>query len=225
MIFLKFATDDACLSLLKQALSKIKEQNPTKILTIGGECSVSVPSFTYLIDKYKEDVGIIWIDAHPDMGMPGDQYKGYHAMALAMCLGMGDENYVKECPGKISVEKCIILGLREMEKEAEERKNKIGLKHITVEETRENKNKIAEWIKKVGVKKVLIHLDLDVLDPKDLFVAVGYVENGFYLKEVIEQIKIISENSEVVGLTIAERTPVEEIRLLNMMNQLPLFNN
>ena len=80
--------------LLKQtkaALELLKENNPDRIVTLGGECSVSVVPFTYLIGKYPDDVAIIWIDAHPDINLPYDDYKGYHAMALTACMGMGDE--------------------------------------------------------------------------------------------------------------------------------------
>ena len=54
-------------------------EQPNKIVTLGGECSVSVVPFTYLANKYKDDVAMIWIDAHPDITLPGDVYPGYHA--------------------------------------------------------------------------------------------------------------------------------------------------
>lgn len=56
-------------------------------MTLGGECSVSVPVFTYLADKYSDDVVVVWVDAHPDITLPGDDYTGYHAMALTAIMG------------------------------------------------------------------------------------------------------------------------------------------
>ena len=110
-----------------------------------------------------------------------------------------------------------------MESEAKERKEKIGLKHISCEEFRNNNNSVLEWIKKTGAEKILIHLDLDVLDPNDLYVAVGYEPNGMKLSEVAECINIISKNYDVVGLTVAERMPVHDMRLRNMFGNLNLF--
>ena len=214
---------NACLRNLKAAVKIVEEKKPDKVVTIGGECSVSVPAFTYFANKHQGKIAIVWIDAHPDIGMPGDAYTGYHAMALAMCMGMGDEKFVQSVKGKVPVENCLLVGLRSMEKEAKERKEKIGLKHITCEEFRNDNNKVIEWLKGTKAEKVLIHLDLDVLDPDDLFVAVGYEVNGMKLKEVADCINLISKNYDVVGLTVAERMPVHDIRLRNMFGSLNLF--
>lgn len=54
---------------IKDAMIKINAENPDKIITIGGSCIVSQAPFDYLHGKY-ENVGIIWIDAHPDVSMP-----------------------------------------------------------------------------------------------------------------------------------------------------------
>lgn len=62
---------DVLVNQTKAALDILKIENPDKIVTLGGECSVSVVPFTYLADKYKDDVAMIWIDAHPDITLPG----------------------------------------------------------------------------------------------------------------------------------------------------------
>ena len=214
---------NACLRNLKAALKIIEEKKPDKIVTVGGECSVSVAPFTYLADKYKGKIGIIWIDAHPDISIPSDGYPGYSAMPFAICMGMGDEKILESVKGKVPVENCLLVGVRKMEKEAKERREKIGLKLITCEEFRNDNNKIVEWLKSTKLEKVLVHLDIDVLDPDDLFVAVGYEENGMKLKEVAQCINLISENCDVVGFTVAERMPVQDMRLMNMFGSLDLF--
>lgn len=43
----------------KAALEKLRETNPEKIVTLGGECSVSVVPFTFLAGKYPDDVAIV----------------------------------------------------------------------------------------------------------------------------------------------------------------------
>lgn len=78
----------------RSALHSLQENNPDKIITLGGECSVSVVPFTYLAEKYPDDLAIVWIDVHPDVTLPYDEYQGYHAMALTACLGMGDKEII-----------------------------------------------------------------------------------------------------------------------------------
>ena len=68
------------------ALDILRDENPDKIVTLGGDCAVSVAPFTWLFSKYQDDVAVVWIDAHPDVNLPYDEYKGYHAMALTACL-------------------------------------------------------------------------------------------------------------------------------------------
>ena len=66
----------------------------------------------HLAAKYPDDIAIVWIDAHPDINLPYDEYKGYHAMALTACLGMGDEEILQLLPGKFKVSNTLIVGLR-----------------------------------------------------------------------------------------------------------------
>jgi arginase len=82
----------------KAALKMLEEYNPERIVTLGGECSVSVVPFTFLAAKYPNDIAIIWIDTHPDINLPFDGYAGYHAMALSACLGIGDEDIINLLP-------------------------------------------------------------------------------------------------------------------------------
>lgn len=46
-------------------------------------------------------MAVIWIDAHPDITLPGDVYAGYHAMAVTACMGLGDSRIVKQLPARI----------------------------------------------------------------------------------------------------------------------------
>lgn len=105
----------------KAALDILNENKPDRIIILGGECSVSVVPFTYLAARYPNDVAIVWIDAHPDINLPYDDYKGYHAMALTACLGMGDEEIMNLLPGKFDASKTLIVGLRSWDKGMQER--------------------------------------------------------------------------------------------------------
>ena len=64
----------------------IERENPDKIITIGGNCIVSLAPFDYLHGKYG-NTGIIWLDAHLDVSTPQDGYAYAHAMVLGTLLG------------------------------------------------------------------------------------------------------------------------------------------
>lgn len=215
---------DALVEQTKAALEILKAENPDKIVTLGGECSVSVVPFTYLADKYADDVAMIWIDAHPDITLPGDVYPGYHAMAVTACMGLGNENIISKLPAKIDPEKILLIGIRDWERdEIKERQQQYGITHLTPEDVRENSDAVSEWLKSCGASKVVIHFDMDVLDPMEIIAAVGTVPNGMKIAEVVRMINDIAHEKEIVGLTVAEPMPRTAIRIKNMLSQLPLL--
>jgi arginase len=73
-----------------RAFDVIREHDPARIVTLGGECAVSVAPFAELARRYPDDLAIIWIDSHPDVDTPDTEYPGFHAMAVAALTGHGD---------------------------------------------------------------------------------------------------------------------------------------
>lgn len=209
----------------KAALDTLKIANPDKVVTLGGECSVSVPVFTYLADKYSDDVVIVWIDAHPDITLPGDDYTGYHAMALSAIMGNGATEIIGQLPVKISPERICLAGLRECEYPyIEKRVDDFGLAHFSPAELASNSEPVIDWLRKSGASKVMIHFDMDVMDPADILAAVAdKPEGGLKLKEVVRLINDVAREKELVALTVAEPMPRLAIRLKHMLSELPLL--
>ena len=213
----------------ENALNILHAKNPAKILTLGGECATSVAPFGYLADKYKgEEVAMIWIDAHPDLGVKNDDfYKGYHAMAVSAIIGDSSLAQDFALPAHIKPQNVLFVGLNSNEaKHYDARRESLGIESISGKEFANNEAKafgaISAWLQARGAKKVLIHLDLDVLNPRELYVAVG--DSGVLsIAQVVGAINVVSQNAEVVGLTIAEHLPKAELQLKEMLKKLPLI--
>lgn len=215
--------DDIALQT-KAALDILNVEKPDKIVTLGGECSVSVAPFTYLADKYKDDVAMIWIDAHPDITLPGDVYTGYHAMAVTACMGLGDKAIVSQLPARISPEKILLVGLRDWERdEIKARQQEYGIKHLSPEDVATDSSAVIDWLKKCKASRVVVHFDMDVLDPAEIIAAVGVVPDGMKMADVVRVINDIASEKELVGLTVAEPMPRIAIRLKSMLAQLPML--
>jgi arginase len=90
------------LTQLAQALEVIRQHDPARIVTLGGECAVSVAPFAALAHRYGDDLAIVWIDSHPDIGTPASQYAGFHAMAVAALTGHGDPDVQELLPATVS---------------------------------------------------------------------------------------------------------------------------
>lgn len=215
---------DILLRQTKAALEMLRAANPDKIVTLGGECSVSVVPFTYLADKYKEDVAVIWLDAHPDITLPGDVYSGYHAMAVTACMGYGEQQIVSALPARIDPSKILLVGLRNWERdEIKLRQEEYGIKYLSPRDVVGNSDAIKTWLKSCGASKVVIHFDMDVLDPAEIIAAVGTDPDGMKIEEVVRVINDIAAEWDLVGLTIAEPMPRTAIRIKNMLHSLPLL--
>lgn len=208
----------------KSALEILEKENPDRILTLGGECSASVVPFTYLAKKYNNDVAMVWIDAHPDITLPQDKtYNGYHAMAAAAVMGKWQDGITEQLTSKINADKILFVGLRDWERQQiKDRQSEYGIKHLSVEETKNDSTKVIEWLKSTGVKHVVIHFDMDVLDPNEIIAAVGVVPDGMKIDEVTRVINDIAKEYDIVGLTVAEPMPRTAIKLKNMLQQLPM---
>ncbi|RDU72762.1 arginase family protein [Helicobacter aurati] len=126
----------------KAAFDILNERKPARILTLGGECAVSVPSFCYLANLYAGDVAMLWLDAHPDIGLPDDEfYKGYHAMAVSAIIGRGELKETFALPASLDSKKVLLVGLHS--KEAEhyaKRQKEFGLASLDSSEAEAPKN-------------------------------------------------------------------------------------
>lgn len=215
---------EAIMAQTKAALDILNIQSPDRIVTLGGDCSASVAPFTYLSAKYDGEVAMVWIDAHPDITLPEDAYHGYHAMAVSACMGLGDRQIVSELPAKIDPSKILFVGLRDWEREeVKARQEALGIKHVTPEEVRDDSNVVSAWVKSCGASRVMVHFDLDVLDPAEIIAAVGIVQGGMLIDEVVRIVNDVAKEKTLVGLTVAEPMPRVAIRIKDMLGRLPLF--
>ena len=104
-----------------------------------------------------------------------------------------------------------------------ERQIELGIKGLSPEEVAADSSLILEWLKGTGASKVVIHFDMDVIDPADMIAGVGVEPNGMKINEVVRVINDIASECDLVGLTVAEPMPRIAIKLRNMLSQLPLL--
>ena len=101
----------------------------------------------------------------------------------------------------------------------------LGLTHdLSPSELADKSKPVIDWLRKSGVSKVMVHFDMDVMDPSDILVAVADgPDGGLKLNEVVRLINDIATEKELVILTVAEPMPRLAIILKNMLAQLPLM--
>ena len=218
------------LSGIQNAMAKIEKENPDKIITIGGNCLVSLAPFDYLHGKYK-NTGIVWIDAHPDVSSPKDGYPNAHAMVLGSLMGYGDNslsNMMKN--NKFNPDEILYVGLQNLHDYQKNFLNNTGVNYKIQTNKFISNNEIHKFIKRFN--HILVHFDIDVLDEhffhSTYFANSELVGDGagggkMTIEKLTEILRCITDNSDIVGFTIAEYLPFDEHKLYKMLTEIKLF--
>lgn len=213
---------DAVVRQLRDALRILTEAAPASVVTFGGECSVSVAPFSYLASRYQDDLAVLWIDAHPDTGVPGQSYTGFRSMALATLAGEGDAGIIAELPALIPPLKILQVGLRHWDDEGIAVKERLGIQSVGITDTAEDSRRVLDWVAATGAGHVAVHVDLDILDPRDFTNAAGRQTDGMRASDLVRLIGDLSAVTDVAGLTLTEHLPLELMRLSGLLRDLPV---
>ena len=217
--------------IVTNTMALIEEESPDKIITLGGDCLVSQAPFDYLHGKYGERLGIIWLDAHPDISTP-DIFFNEHAMVLGNLLNDGDPVLAAKVQHPFAASDVLYVGIQEPSADEKLILQRLGIDYKVQAQACLKPDEIKEWLEKNQFTKVVVHFDLDVLDPNE-FRSIYFAEPGvtdysaaagkMTLQEVKGTMTAIAEQSEIVGLTIAELLPWDVQNLKNLLNDFDIF--
>ena len=152
--------------LYLQAYNSLK--NGCIPITIGGDHSLAIATALASRDFYKEDIGVLWIDAHTDFNTFETTETGnIHGLPLAaiagLCKGLDDfaNNNVKP-------QNIFVLGARSIDKKEKIVTNKANINVISTDYLLKHDTKeIIDNIFKAMPSKVHVSYDLDLIDPFD----------------------------------------------------------
>ena len=226
------ASEAAVLDSIRKARAALEREAPDRVITVGGNCIVSLASFDHLHALYP-DAGILWIDAHPDVSLPENGYPNAHAMVLAALLGRGAPSLAKELKNPaFGAKDLLYIGLQGLHDYQQKFLDDAGVDYSVQTEAFVSDERILAFL--TEHPQVFVHLDIDVLDPAffhDTYFAnpelVGDGSGGgrMTIEELGRILRIVSEKVETPAFTIAEYLPFEAERLANVFESLPLFTD
>ena len=211
-------------------MQRIEEEQPDRIITIGGNCIVSLAPFDFLHGKYT-NTGIIWIDAHPDVSTPKDGYPNAHAMVLGSLMGYGDQaltGFMKNETFK--PEEILYVGLQGLHDYQTQFLNRMNVQYKVQTDEFVSNQEILAFTEKF--EHILIHFDIDVLDEKRFHSTYfanpelsgdGSGGGKMTIEKLTEILCCITGHADVVGFSIAEYLPFDEYRLHKMFSKISLF--
>lgn len=169
------------------------------LIALGGDHSVSIPIFEGMCKRFSgKRLGILWIDAHPDLC---DHFDGSH-LSHACVLRRGLEFGID--PGNV----CLV-GLRSWEDQEIELIENGGMHVFTAAEVAEQGMKsIASAVRAVLLDCDAVHIsfDIDALDPS-IAPGTGIPDyGGLTMRDVLTLLKSL-QGLPLVGLDLVEVSP------------------
>ena len=187
-------------------------------LILGGDHSVSIGSVSAVSNFYSSlnknitnNIGLIWIDAHPDCNTPltSPSHCAF-GMSVAVLLGLVDgplKNLQSKPPAVLPQNMCFI-GAREIDAGERELIEKLNIKCFFMEDIR---NKGIEKVVTEAIDVVtkdtagfVCSFDLDVCDPKHVPGTGLPVDNGFSVEEALKTIEIVGASPNLLSFELVE---------------------
>lgn len=203
-------------NVLYEYISKYSKENPEKkIITIGGDHSISASTIVAMNEKYMRredenhftsDLIVLWIDPFPDItDFSNSATQDLNEMPCASILGLCDSKFTKH---KLNVwpDQVIYFGL--LKEEITEFITNNNIKYFTSKKITDlDPDIIISAIKDmVGERPVHVSLDLKVFN-KDIVKCVNYEnKNGLEIKNV-EKLLVGLKNN-IVSMDITEFNPL-----------------
>lgn len=167
----------------------------SKVLSIGGDHSVSYPIISAFLEKY-EHLNILHIDAHADIYDNFDNNPYSHASPFARLLETGKINNITQ------------VGIRTLNQHQREQIDRFGVDVV------EMKDHNLDFLSRLQAP-LYISLDMDGLDPAFAPGVSHHEPGGLSTRQVIDIIQKIPV--EIVGADLVEYNPVRDINNMTAM--------
>jgi arginase len=187
-------------------------------LVLGGDHSVAVGTVAGVSRHFrrkKQEIGLIWIDAHADMNTPETSPSGnVHGMPLACCVGIGPPeltNLLGYAP-KVDPRKTALVGLRDVDALEKGHVRETGVRAFTMRDIDERGLRSvmdeAFRIATDGTAGFHLSLDMDWVDPQFAPGVGTPVRGGATYREAHLAMELISDNGHMLSMEVVEVNPV-----------------
>lgn len=187
-------------------------------LCLGGDHSMAIGTLAG-ISAYcktaKQELGLIWIDAHADMNTEETTPSGnIHGMSVAASLGLGANSLTKiyGFAPKVKPENTVLIGLRSIDPEERLLIKKLGISVYTMTDIDRKGinfiiNKVLKDFKE-RVQHIHVSFDTDSIDPTTAPGVGTPVSGGLSYREAHLLMETIAECGCMSSLEVAEVNPI-----------------
>jgi arginase len=191
-------------------------------LVLGGDCTLAAAVAAGARTARGEPVGLVYLDANADLNTPETTPSGsLDGMALALALGRGAEPALAALGPAPAVqpEHVALVGFRELDPGERGALGELGLA-LPASAARKLGMRVTAALALEGVENgdgpVVVHLDVDVVDPAEMAVTNVLTPGpALSLAEVSDLVTALLASPRVVALDIAEYNPERDPERVN----------
>jgi arginase len=177
------------------------------VLTIGGDCGVSLGAVEHASREYPGDLVVVWFDAHPDLHTSeSSQSGGFGGMVLRAILGEGAGGLNLDAEARISADKVVLAGVRDIDPGEDVFITEQGIPLVPVESFG-TAEALVEAVRRSGAGHLFLHIDLDVLDPATIVGLSNIYPFGLAVEGLTGAITALRAEWPLAGATIAGFAP------------------
>ena len=185
---------------------------------IGGDHSNAVGTVSGAarhLRRGKKRLGLLWIDAHPDMNTPETSPSGnVHGMPLACLVGMGPRKltHLLGFAPKIDPANVALVGIRDVDALEKPHVRNSGVRAFTMRDIDERGMRAvmeeALEIAGAGTEGFHVSLDMDSVDPQ-IAPGVGTpVRGGLSYREAHLAMEMIGDRGRMTSMDVVEVNPI-----------------
>ncbi len=192
---------------LRQLRERLAHKDPTRALTLGGDCLSDLPTAQHLAARHN-DLVVYWVDAHADLNTPASSPSGRaHGMGLRLLLGEGHPR-LRGTGAAMAPSRVTLVGTRELDPGEQSHLRSAGLHHHDPTDITTNPSRVVT--PHPASTPAYVHLDMDVCDPAELPAVSCPTPSGPSVATVAATLSAITDHHDVVGVGVCEYVPVIE---------------
>jgi arginase len=172
-------------------------------IVLSGNCNASLGTFS---GCGAGRTGIVWFDGHGEATTPATTRSGFlDGMPIATLLGKAWQTLARSVPGFISVsgKRIVLFGARQVEPAERVLLKKAGVRRPqTIEALQKDLVALAK-----EVRQVYLHVDLDVLDPREATANQWTPPGGISVELLLKAVAEVCKHVRVAALGVASYDP------------------
>jgi arginase len=187
-------------------------------LVLGGDHSVAMGSVSGMANRFRgrrKRLGLLWVDAHPDMNTPDTSPSGnVHGMPLACLVGLGPRRLTHLCgwAPKVDPRDVAVVGLRDVDQLEKPHVRGSGVTALTMRDIDERglRAVMEEALAVVTSDTEGFHvsLDMDAVDPQQAPGVGTPVRGGLSYREAHLAMEMICDCRRVTSMDVVEVNPI-----------------